>query len=104
MNTKKQILADVQRVANFYNAKVIWGSEDGITWLTLYDGSINPKIFDEVTAKMSQETGVDCYFNKCGIESIEIAFNAKMRDGYNDDDVPGVYEQKHIDTYGTLFK
>jgi hypothetical protein len=103
MKTKKEILAAVNSVAKQYGAEVHWGTEDGITWLTIYGGTINPKIFDEVTRNISQQTGVDAYFNKCQIDSVEMAFNARMN--YTEDDkVPEGYDVKHIDDYGTVFK
>jgi hypothetical protein len=113
MKTKQQIVAAVAIVAEKYNAQVDWGMEDGYTWLTLIGGSINPKIFDEVTTQVSQATGVDCYFNKCWIDSIEIVVNAKLN--YNidnqgnyqkveDNEVPLQYPDNKIEQYGTLFK
>lgn len=111
--TGKQIRQAVDKVAKEYNATVNWGKENRITWLTLSKGSINPKIFDEVTSKLSKATGVDCYFNKCDISSIDIAMNADI-DFYLDDQgnyideqensIPESYRKERIEEYGTLFK
>lgn len=113
MKTKKQIQQAVINVANQYGANVEWGTEDGITWLTLSGGNINPKVYNDVTMELSYATGVDCYFNKCWINSIEIAVDAQM-DYYQDEageyhelkdnDIPPVYNKSRIEGYGTLFK
>lgn len=104
MKTKNQIIQAFNEVAKEYDAKIHLGTEDGFTWLTIYGGSINPKIFDTVTSKMSQESGVDCYFNKCMINGIEMAVNAKIGYEVEDNDVPLPYEKSRIEEYGTLFK
>lgn len=104
MKTRHDIEQAVAGVAHRYGAQSHWGREDGITWLTLFGGNIQPKIFDEITCELSRATGVDCYFNKCGINDIEIALNANLEYGVEPEDIPKTYLNSHIEKYGTLFK
>jgi hypothetical protein len=103
MKTKKEILEAVEKIANKYNAKTHWSIEDGITWLTLYGGDINPKKYDKITSALSKATKTDCYFNKCGIDYIEIAVDAIISYIHNDA-IPETHKKDHIKEYGTLIK
>lgn len=112
MKTKIEILDSIVEVATKYNAKIILGKENGITWLTMYDGLIHPDRYYEVTQKLSQLTGVDCYFHCVKKNEIQIAMDAELdciMTEYEyipveDDDTPEAYGKEIMAEYGILIK
>lgn len=111
--TKVEILTVLQNIAASYSADLRMSTEDGITWVTMYGGNVNPKIYDEISQKIANETGRSFYFSNCSIDSIEGALNAKLnyyKDEagksvqIKDEDIPPIYEESHIEEYGTLFQ
>jgi len=112
MKTKAKIIKAVEKVAQKYNAKIYWGKENGITWLTLYGGDIHPKKFDKITKNLSKTTQVDCYFHSCRINEIQVAMDAQLdyimtEHEYidvEDDDIPEPYREGRLKEYGELIK
>lgn len=112
MKTKLEVLDSIIEVAKYYDAKIILGKENDITWLTMYGGLIHPDRYKEITQKLSQLTGVDCYFHCVKKNEIQIAIDAELEAEMTeyeyipveDDDIPQSYGKEVMEEFGILIK
>lgn len=112
MKTKLEILDSIVEVAKKYDAKIILGKENGITWLTMYGGLIHPDRYYDITKSLSEKTQVDCYFHCVKKNEIQIAIDAELdciMTEYEyipveDEDIPESYGKEIMEPYGMLIK
>lgn len=100
--TKEKMLSSLKHEASTLGLSVEVGTEDGLSWITLYGDQATPNNFDQIGAMVANSTGRDFYANSASVASMCGALD--LDPGNGKDLEPFHYLKRHIENYGTKFE
>lgn len=100
--TKEKMLSSLKHEALALGLTIDVGTEDGLSWITLYGDQATPNNFDQIGEMVANSTGRDFYANSVSVGSMCGALDVDPGNGKDAETFH--YLKRHIENYGTKFE